>query len=75
MDPQRLLEELRSQLQEHPYATTAAIIGVGWLLGRSLPLRVVLAGAGIGARVAMAAALEGVVADRIRPRPAPNPVQ
>ena len=70
MDPQRLLEELRSQLQEHPYATTAAFVGVGWILGRSLPLRAVLAVAGIGARAAMAAALEGAISDRMRPQAA-----
>jgi len=67
MDPQRIAEELRTQLRERPYWTTAAIVGVGWVLGRSLPLRAVLAVAGIGARTAMAVALEGVVADRMRP--------
>ena len=67
MDPQRMAEELRTQLRERPYWTTAAIFGVGWILGRSLPLRAVLAVAGIGARTALAAALEGVVSDRMRP--------
>ena len=57
MDPQRIAEELRSQLRERPYWTTAAIVGVGWILGRSLPLRAALAVASIGARAAMAAAL------------------
>ena len=75
MDPQRIAEELRSQLRERPYWTIAAIVGVGWVLGRSLPPRAVLAVAGIGVRAAMAAALEGVVTDRMRPQAARNPVQ
>ena len=56
MDAQHIAEELRTQLRERPYWTTAAIIGVGWILGRSLPLRAVLAVASIGAQAAMAAA-------------------
>ena len=75
MDPQRIAAELRTQLRERPYWTTAAIVGVGWILGRSLPLRAVLAVAGIGARAAMAAALEGAITDRVRPQPARNPEQ
>lgn len=70
MDPQRIAEELRTQLRERPYSTTAMIVGVGWILGRSLPLRAVLAVAGIGARAVMAAALENAVSDRVRPRAA-----
>ena len=75
MDPHRIAEELRWQLRERPYWTTAAIVGVGWILGRSLPLRAVLAVAGIGARTAISAALESEVSHRMRPRPAGNPVQ
>jgi hypothetical protein len=67
LDPQRIAEELRTQLRERPYWTAAAIVGVGWILGRSLPPRAVLAMAGFGARTAMAAALEGVIADRMAP--------
>lgn len=70
MDPQQIAEELRTQLRERPYWTTATIVGVGWILGRSLPLRAVLAVASIGAQAAMAAALEGVAADCVRPRAA-----
>ena len=70
MDPHRIAEELRTQLRERPYWTTAAIFGVGWLIGRSFPLRAVLAVAGIGARAAMAVALEDVVTDRVRARAA-----
>jgi len=70
MDPRRIAVELRVQLRERPYWTTAALIGVGWILGRSLPLRAVLTVASIGARTAVAAALEGVASDRGRPREA-----
>jgi hypothetical protein len=75
MDPQRIAEELRTQLGERPYWTIAAVVGVGWLLGRSLPSRTVLTVAGIGVRAVMAAVLEDVVSDRIRPAAARNPVQ
>ena len=75
MDPRRIAKELRSQIDERPYWTIAAVVGVGWVLGRSLPARAVLAVAGIGARAAMAAVLEDVVSDRLKPRGAPNPVQ
>jgi hypothetical protein len=70
MDPQRIAEELRVQLRERPYWTTAAIVGVGWILGRSLPLRAVLTVASIGARALMASAIEDVVMDRTRPHAA-----
>ena len=75
MDLQRIAEELRSQVGERPYWTIAAVVGVGWVLGRSLPTRAVLAVAGIGVRAAMGAALEDAIGDRIRPRAARNPVQ
>jgi lauroyl/myristoyl acyltransferase len=70
VDFQRLAEEVRSQVRERPYWTTAAFVGVGWIIGRTLPLRAVLAVAGIGARAAMAAALEHAVIERVRPRAA-----
>jgi len=70
MDPQRIAEELRLQLRERPYWTIAGIVGVGWILGRSLPLRAALAVGSIGARMAMAAALEDVMSDRVRPQAA-----
>ena len=66
MDLQRIAEELRLQLREHPYWTIAAIVGLGWSLGRSLSLRDFLAVVGIGARVAMAATLEDAMSDRAR---------
>ena len=68
MDFQRLAEEVRSQVRERPYWTTAAFVGIGWVIGRTLPLRAVLAVVGIGARAAMAAALEHAVIDHVRPR-------
>ena len=70
MTAQRVAEEFRSNLRERPYWTAAVIVGVGWLLGRSLPLRAVLTVASIGARAAMVAAFEDVVTDRVRPRSA-----
>lgn len=70
MDPRRIADELRVQLRERPYWTIAGIVGVGWILGRSLPLRAALAVGSVGARMAIAAALEEVVTDRVRPQPA-----
>jgi len=71
VDLLRLADEVRSQVRERPYWTTAAFVGVGWILGRSrLPLRAVLAVAGIGARAAMAAALEDLVIEGVRSRSA-----
>jgi lauroyl/myristoyl acyltransferase len=65
MEPQAIVASLRENLRERPYWTTAAFVGVGWLLGRSLPLRAVLAVAGIGARAAVASALEDAVRQRV----------
>jgi hypothetical protein len=71
VDLQRLAAEVRSQVRERPYWTTAAFFGVGWILGRSrMPLRAVLAVAGIGARAAIAAAFEDVVFESMRSRSA-----
>jgi len=71
VDLQRLAAEVRSQVRERPYWTTAAFFGVGWILGRSrLPLRAVLAVAGIGARAVIAAVLEDVVLEGVRSRSA-----
>ncbi len=67
MDLKRLAEELRTQLRERPYWTTAAIVGVGWILGRTLPPRALVTVVGIGARAAMATAIEDVVSARVRP--------
>jgi hypothetical protein len=60
METQRLTAELVKQLQARPYWTTAGIFCVGWVLGRTLPLRAVLAMAGVGARAAMTVAMEDV---------------
>jgi hypothetical protein len=67
MDRQHLLGELRGQLRERPYWTTAALVGVGWILGSSLPAGALLALGGFGARAAMASALEGAVRNQTRP--------
>lgn len=70
MDARDLAAELRRNFRERPYWTTAAFVGVGWILGRSLPLRALVAVAGIGARAAVATALEDIVRGRVRPQPA-----
>jgi len=67
MDRQQLLGELRGQLRERPYWTAAALVGVGWILGRSLPVGTLLALGGLGVRAAMAAAVEGAVRKQMRP--------
>jgi hypothetical protein len=64
MDTQRFTKELVSQLRARPYGTLAAIAGVGWILGRAVPLRAVLAMAGVGARAAMTVAIEDVARPR-----------
>jgi hypothetical protein len=64
MDTQRLKTELVRQLRARPYWTTAGVFCVGWVLGRTLPLRAVLAMAGIGARAAVAVAIEEVARPR-----------
>lgn len=68
MDPQQIRASLREQLRERPYWTTGALVAVGWVLGRSLPVRALIAVAGIGARAAVASAIEDVVRDRVNGR-------
>jgi hypothetical protein len=67
MDIQRLKADLVSQLRARPYGTLGLLVSVGWVLGRTVPLRAVLALAGVGARAAMTVAIEDVA----RPRSAP----
>jgi len=67
MDRQHLLGDLREQLRERPYWTTAALVGVGWILGRSLPVRTLLALGGLGVRAAMGSAIEVAVRNQMRP--------
>ena len=64
MDIQRLKGDLVSQLRARPYGTLALLVSVGWVLGRTLPLRAVLAMAGVGARAAMTVAIEDVARPR-----------
>jgi hypothetical protein len=75
METSEFASGLREQLRERPYWTTAAIVGVGWILGRSLPLGALLTVAGIGARAAVASALENVVRDRVNGSPARGKAQ
>ena len=66
MDTQAVIGELTDQLQERPYLTLAGLVGVGWILGRSVPLRALFAVAGVGARAAVAGTVERTVRDRMR---------
>ena len=75
METIELASGLREQLRDRPYWTTAAFVGVGWILGRSLPLGALLTVAGIGARAAVASALENVVRDRVNGSPARGKTQ
>jgi hypothetical protein len=67
MDQSSLVTELRQQMRERPYWTTAVCFGAGWMLGRILPARSFLILAGIGARAAATSAVESAVRDRLRP--------
>jgi hypothetical protein len=66
VDTQAVIGELTDQLQERPYLTLAGLVGVGWILGRSVPLRALFAVAGVGARAAVAGTVERTVRDRMR---------
>ena len=66
MTPQRIAAELREQMRERPYWTTAACMGLGWMLGRSLPLRALFAVGGLAARAAAASAVEAAILNRVR---------
>ena len=68
MDIEAMRSELRRQLRERPYWTSAVFVGLGWVLGRTLPLRAVVAVAGLGARTAIASKLESAVLGQFRPR-------
>ena len=66
MDTQTVIGELTDQLQERPYLTLVGLVGVGWILGRAVPLRALFAVAGVGARAAVAGTVERTVRERIR---------
>jgi hypothetical protein len=68
MDVESMRSELRKQFRERPYWTGAVFVGLGWVVGRTLPLRAVLAVAGLGARTALAAKLESAVLGQLRPQ-------
>jgi hypothetical protein len=69
LDHELIVGELREQLRARPYLTLAGLVGVGWILGRGVPLRALLALAGVGARAAVATALEGAVRKGFEPGP------
>jgi len=56
-----LANEAREQLRARPYLTLVGIGLAGYLIGRQLPLRSLLAVGGIGARAAMTTAVEGAL--------------
>ncbi|HTY16590.1 MAG TPA: hypothetical protein VMH82_02570 [Myxococcota bacterium] len=64
MTLQRFGADLRQQMHDRPYLTMAACVGVGWMLGRALPLRALVAVGGLAARAAAASAVEGAVRNR-----------
>ena len=67
-DSLRSLEtELRRQLRERPYWTTGMLVGVGWIVGRTLPVRVLFSLAAFGARTVLFTSVESAVMDQIRP--------
>jgi hypothetical protein len=66
MDAESIYGEVTEQLRLRPYATLAGLVGLGWILGRSVPLRALVAVAGVGARAAVATAVERNVRERFR---------
>jgi hypothetical protein len=68
LDRASLTRELRSQLEARPYLTIGALFGLGLLAGRRLPLRALLPIAGLGARMALATALEAAIKGRAAAR-------
>jgi hypothetical protein len=64
---QRLESELRTNMRERPYWTTAMLVGVGWVIGRTLPMGALFAIAGLGARTALMTSLESAVVGQVRP--------
>lgn len=61
MELESVVDELSQQLRARPYTTLACLIGVGWLLGRSVPMRGMVALAGVGARAALTNALDSAL--------------
>lgn len=66
LDGATVAGELFDQLRSRPYITLAGLVGVGWVLGRGVPLRALVAIAGVGARAAVATAFERGVRDHLR---------
>lgn len=62
-----VVDELIQQLRARPYMTLACVLGVGWLLGRSVPVRGMVALAGVGARAALTGALDNALRGGVRP--------
>ena len=66
MEFESVVDELSQQLRTRPYTTLACLIGVGWILGRSVPLRGMVALAGVGARAALTGALDSALRGGVR---------
>lgn len=66
MSLERFEAELRRQLRERPYWTSAMAFGVGWFIGRTLPAGALIAVAGLGARTALLASVENAVLGQLR---------
>lgn len=66
MELESVVDELNQQLRARPYTTLACLLGVGWLLGRTLPVRGVIALAGVGARAALSGALDSALRGGVR---------
>jgi len=64
---ERLRDELVTSVRERPYWTGALLCGVGWMMGRTLPVRAVVTVASFGARTALLATMETAILDRLRP--------
>ena len=56
-----LANEAREQLRARPYLTLLGLGIAGYLIGRQLPVRALLAVGGIGARAAVTTAVEGAL--------------
>lgn len=66
MEFESVVDELSEQLRARPYMTLACLIGVGWVLGRNVPVRGMIALAGLGARAALTGALDSALRGGVR---------
>lgn len=62
-----MLEQLGQELHARPYRTLVGLVGVGFMLGRAVSVRALVDVAKVGARAAVAMALERTLRDLIGP--------